>query len=228
MSVALTDVPLIFLPGLNGDPRVLANQKSVFPNLQVVQKLQPQSCETLTEYAHRLAMVLDIKQPCIVGGVSFGGIVALELARHVHARACILVSSTRDAFGLPNGVRILRPIAALVPQSLLSFGIRQHWSTAQSVAHAIGSHMRSVSRDERLFRQWALQALARWVPPADVSCDVFQIHGERDSTFPIKRSRADRILTGAGHLMTRTHANEVNAFIRDVIRTTSTMQSSDN
>jgi pimeloyl-ACP methyl ester carboxylesterase len=221
MHIAHDDLPLILLPGLNGNPRVLAAQREAFPNSKILGWIAPDTRETIAAYTKRLAANLDAQQPCIVAGVSFGGIVALEFARHVNARACVLIASTRDASGLPASMRAIRPVASLIPMSLVSRSIHHGWRVAETAMPTFRSRVHHLTNSEREFRQWAFEALLRWKPPADLPCDVFQIHGERDSTFAVRRSAATRVVPGAGHLLSMTHSADVNAFIREVIASTS-------
>ena len=105
--------PIILLPGLNGDSRVFSPQIAAFPHAVAVTWPTPLAVETLTDYARRLAASLDVPTDCLIVGVSFGGIVALELARHLPARCCVVIASARDPRGLPSAVRLLRPLAAV-------------------------------------------------------------------------------------------------------------------
>jgi hypothetical protein len=43
---------------------------------------------------------------------------------------------------------------------------------------------------------------------------VFQIHGSADRTLPVRHTRPDVVVTGAGHLLPFTHPEAVNDFIR--------------
>ena len=47
---------------------------------------------------------------------------------------------------------------------------------------------------------------------------VVQIHGERDATFAASRTKADVLVPGAGHMLTVTHARQVNEFIHSAVR----------
>ena len=190
--VADQPLPIVLLPGLNGDPRVFTCQAA-----RVVRWPAPLRSERLADYARRVAGSLEGAGPCAVVGVSFGGIVAGELARHLEARCCVVVSSARDRWGLPAGVRRLRPVAAVTPAAVLRLG-----------------------GGRPAFGRWAVWAMARWTPSGPPPCPVFQIHGSRDAVFPRGAATADRVVPGGGHLIARTHGGEVNAFIDDCVRET--------
>ena len=212
-----TDVPIILLPGLNGDARVFGPQAAAFPSLTIARWLKPGESESLAAYAERLAHVLDPGRPCVIGGVSFGGVVALEMSRHLQARACLLIASTRDVDGLPAAVRLLRPIAAVVPPIALTLGIRCGAASTASAAPGFHRGLARLTPAEFAFRRWALQALLTWRVGRAPGCPVVQIHGQHDATFAASRTKADLILPHAGHLLTLTHADQVNNFIRSAI-----------
>ena len=65
------------------------------------------------------------------------------------------------------------------------------------------------------FIRWASRAVFSWDGVDDLPMPVFHVHGERDRIIPARRVRADRIITGAGHLLNVTHADAVNQFIVD-------------
>src|SRR4051794_30719168 len=94
-------VPLILLSGMAADERLFAPQRAAFPHLVVPAWIEPLAKEPLPAYAARLARQVDPGRPCIVGGASFGGLVALEMAHYLQARACVLISSVRSPRELP-------------------------------------------------------------------------------------------------------------------------------
>jgi pimeloyl-ACP methyl ester carboxylesterase len=211
------DVPIILLPGLNGDARIFGPQAAAFPSLRSARWLEPGKSESLAAYAERMARTLDPGRPCLIGGVSFGGVVALEMARHLQVRVCVLIASSRDVDGLPAAVRILRPIAAVVPPIALTLGIRCGAASAASAAPRFHRRIARLSPAEFAFRRWALQALLTWRVRDVPECPVVQIHGQHDATFAASRTKADVILPHAGHLLSLTHAEQVSSFIRSAI-----------
>ncbi|MFZ1934503.1 MAG: thioesterase domain-containing protein, partial [Thermoguttaceae bacterium] len=74
---------LILLPGLGADHRLLEPQRAAFPQLIVPPWIPPRKHESLPQYAERMAQTVapphDV--PLVLGGVSFGGMLAYEMAR---------------------------------------------------------------------------------------------------------------------------------------------------
>ena len=48
--------------------------------------------------------------------------------------------------------------------------------------------------------------------------EVHHIHGDRDRMMPLRRVRPDHVVRGGGHLINLTHADEVNAYMAEKIR----------
>src|SRR5262245_55843221 len=90
------NVPLILLSGMAADERLFEPQRVAFPDLRVPAWIDPLPGESLRGYAARLARRIDPGRPCLVGGASFGGMVALEMAPHLQADACVLIGSVRS------------------------------------------------------------------------------------------------------------------------------------
>jgi thioesterase domain-containing protein len=101
--------PLILLPGMGGDARMFYPQLATLANATVPVWIEPQHGERLAAYAARMARAVDPGVPCFVGGASFGGMVAVEMARHLEAQACFLIGSIRSPREFPRRIRILRP-----------------------------------------------------------------------------------------------------------------------
>jgi pimeloyl-ACP methyl ester carboxylesterase len=218
MRMLEPDLPLILLPGLNGDPRVFARQLDAFPHATIVSWPQPVLHETLCDYARRLAESIHPDRPCVIGGVSFGGIVAIEVARHLPAKACIVMASARDARGLPAHLRVLRPLALAIPAMILDSAIGAGWTSAAMASPRVGRQIKRMSADEAAFRRWALRAMMTWKPIKPTACPIFQIHGTHDSSFPRGSHFADAVVANAGHMLTLTHAEAVNALVDKVLR----------
>jgi pimeloyl-ACP methyl ester carboxylesterase len=211
-----TGLPIILLPGLNGNRRVFARQQDAFPSLLVPTWIKPERAEPLSNYAARFAAHIDTGVPCVVGGVSFGGILALSVASHLKARACVLMATCRDARGLPRALRLVRRVTPFLSPSSLDVLVHCAGQLAGVSSRQKRRRMARLSPDEAAFRRWAMVALLIWQPP-DLDCPVFQVHGEYDATFSAQWSGADVVVRGAGHLLTVTHPGVVNDYLRAVM-----------
>jgi pimeloyl-ACP methyl ester carboxylesterase len=215
---------LILLPGLGADHRLLEPQRQEFPQLVVPAWIPPHKNESLPDYAARMAETVKPSRdvPLILGGVSFGGMLAYEMARHLKPDAVVLIASCRTRHGLRPLCRSGRWLLPLVPV--------RAWDIAKLLAEPAARLRIGVPPARRdmavtmfkemdsRFMHWVLQAILRWEPCPLEGIRVFQIHGRRDLLIPARRVEADEIISDGGHLINVTHAREVNAFLRKAIR----------
>jgi pimeloyl-ACP methyl ester carboxylesterase len=107
--------PVILLPGLAANAAVFAPQCEALPDIVVPPRLKPERGESLVEYAGRFARRLDPGRRCIVGGMSFGGIVATELCHHLDVERCLLIGSISHPRHLPRWARNGLMVAKRLP-----------------------------------------------------------------------------------------------------------------
>jgi pimeloyl-ACP methyl ester carboxylesterase len=215
---------LILLPGLGADHRLLQPQREAFPQLIVPPWIPPRKNESLPQYAARMAETVAPSRdaPLVLGGVSFGGMLACEMARWLKPDAVVLIASCRTRKGL-------RPICA-PGRWLLPLIPVQAWSVAKLLSGPVMrlKHRRSAAKRNLLtsmfkesdstFMHWTLQAILNWEPTPLAGVPVLQIHGRRDALIPARRVDADAWIPDGGHLINVTHAKEVNAFLRQALR----------
>lgn len=206
---------ILLLPGMTPNDDLFRNVQPLLPDARVVDWIAPKSREPLTDYAARLANSLDQTEPCIVAGVSFGGIVAQELAWYMPVRACVLISSIRHPRELPPLFRVLRA----VPGRSIEFGLHGVGTLAERVPRKVRTastiRLRKLSGASGAWYRWATSAVLSWQPRnQQLACPLFQIHGDQDETFPLRFLTPDRVVAGGGHTLPTSHPSEVAEFIR--------------
>jgi pimeloyl-ACP methyl ester carboxylesterase len=219
---AATDQPpLILLPGVGTDDRLFQAQRSIFPQLTVPRWIEPRRNETLADYGRRLAEQVDPGRECFVGGASLGGMVALEMARHLDTRACFLISSVRSRRELPWKYRWLVPLASALPgvcTDLAGLGARVALACTRRFRRPGGqeSPLEYIASEQGRFLRWAGVAMLRWNPPADAfDFPILHIHGDADTTLQHHLTTPDRLVSGGRHILPLTHPWQVNQFLQD-------------
>ena len=216
---AWQQTPLILLAGMGADERLFEPQRAAFGNLRVPKWIEPQERESLVSCGRRFAAAVDPGEPCFIGGASFGGFVALEMARYLQVRTCFLIGSVRSRLELPRRIRRLpvARIAAWIPwrqiTRLVGFSV-EHFGRLSTPE--IRGTLRQLAEADVHFLRWASWAVATWQEPDSAwPAPICQIHGDRDRVLPACWTRPDRLIRGAGHLLSLTHAQEVNEFLRE-------------
>jgi pimeloyl-ACP methyl ester carboxylesterase len=213
-----TGPSIVLFPGLGADARLFREQQARFPNLTVVSWIEPRGPESLADYAARMASS-DVSElhPSYIGGASFGGMVALEVAKLLRPRGVFLLGSCRSPRSIAGIFRFGSRFACVLPVSLLRRGdlfappvARVMGSRSREIANLVAEMYRSISPS--LIR-WGAGAIRNWAGLEDPGVPVHHIHGQSDRVIPLRGVRPDRVVPGAGHLLTLTHAEAVNAFL---------------
>jgi pimeloyl-ACP methyl ester carboxylesterase len=212
-------VPIVMLSGMAADERLFGPQLAAFPDLRVQPWIEPYARESIRSYAARLARRADPGRPCIVGGASFGGVVALEMAAHLRALGCVLIGSVRSPLELPLKWRVSWPLGILGPDRLAVLARIAARLGRRFVSGGTVRRWARLSQPEARFVRWAMCALSVWRPrQPSARVPVFHIHGAADRTLPVELTHPDVIVPAGGHALTLFSAGAVNTFLADVIR----------
>jgi pimeloyl-ACP methyl ester carboxylesterase len=217
---------LILLSGMGADARVFEHQLTTFSQAICPPWIPPHAGETLTAYAERFAHALRLAisdEPCVLGGASFGGFVAAEMARHLAVRALILVGSVKSPSELPpviRGSNMLAAAASAMPFSLVRPLCRLIDILPESSVRLRTRQILQQAGDaDDSFLKWACIAVMRWQDNTQpIPCPVHHIHGTADRILPIRYTRPTHVVRGGGHVLTMTHPDQVNALIADALR----------
>jgi len=206
-----------FISGLGADERVFQ-----FLDLPGVEKvfvrwLPPEPHEPLAAYCARLLPQLDRSREINLVGISFGGIVAQEIARLVPCRRVVLLSSIKGPWEMDWKLRLVaragfyRPVPAAWLQ----------WSNLLTANYYFGVETRAeaallrqiILDTDPEFSRWAIAEIMTWAgPPAGLS--VAHLHGGRDRIFPAGPVRGAVLVPDGGHFMVVSRAAAVSAFIQ--------------
>lgn len=207
--------PIYLLPGMTADYPVYARLLPLVAGASVASYIDPLPNESLVSYAARMAPRFSADG--YLGGVSFGGIVALEIARLVRPRGCILISSVQSPRQLPPWLRIGRALGGRNSSRLL----RLFGGTAALVPDRIctGSTIRlaKLSGTSGAWHRWATSAVLDWQPEGEFAFPILHIHGDADRTFPLRYVRPAIVVRRGRHSLPLSHpvetANAINAFV---------------
>jgi pimeloyl-ACP methyl ester carboxylesterase len=211
---------LVLLPGLGADGRLFEPQRRAFPDLLVPPWLPPGPREPLADYAVRMAEVIRplCPGPFVIGGVSFGGIAAYEIARHLSPDAVVLVASCRQRRGLRRVYRAGRWVWPAVPvavwQSVKRLAVPVSKLIGETEPGERAKLVRMFQEQDSRFMHWTVWAVITWNPAPLPGVPVFHIHGRRDRLIPAWRVAPDEWILDGGHMINVTHPEVVNAFIR--------------
>jgi len=213
---------LLLFPGMGADHRLLGPQARAFPDLVVPPWIPPRRGESLASYAGRLAPTIPADASSVIGGVSFGGMLACELARILRPRALVLIASASDPFFMSRYQRTAATVGPHAPSAVLRPLARWPWLVRHFLPTRDPGHAQllvdMLGCCDVGFLKWSAGAIVSWRPepfPADIP--VHRLHGDRDNIIPLRRYEGQTVVRDAGHLVNLTQPEETNAFLRGVV-----------
>lgn len=219
-------IRLILLPGMGVDSRLFDAQRAAFPSLELPEWIPHRKRESLRDYAARFSATLHPTdpRPLVIGGVSMGGMIALELSRHLTtAAAVILIGSCTSGRAVAPLMRAMEHVSRPVPSRLISAGkmLAAPFLGQCGVPRADRRQLGEMLSDIPVpFLRWSGRAIMEWPGIEHGTPPVHQIHGSYDRVIPTGRlSRApDSIIDGGAHVLNLSHPREVNQFIAKVVQ----------
>ncbi|MDR3157866.1 MAG: alpha/beta hydrolase [Zoogloeaceae bacterium] len=207
---------LCLFSGLGADERVFQFLDFSGWETTSIRWIKPEPMEPIAHYARRLlAQIPDA--PSILLGVSFGGMVAVEVAKLIAAEQVILISSAATRQDLPIYTRLAKilnmrrclPMRWLtIPNPLTAwlFG-------AQTPAER--KLLADILRDtDPAFLSWAIEKILNWENTWKPE-NLVRLHGARDRILPARH--ADFEIAGGGHFMAVNRAAEISGILREKI-----------
>lgn len=204
------------IPGLGADQRVFQYLGFSEYSFNHVSWIDPFAKESIEHYAGRLTAQLTSPDPVLIG-VSFGGMMAIEIAKQIKTDKVILISSARTQRDIPLHFKWLGrlKIQNLIPASW--------WKRPNRVLfYFFGTRTREekkllsqIVRDtDPKFLKWAIDKIVCW-KNEDVPANSILIQGSADRLFP--KSDADITISGGGHFMIVSRAKEITEQISTII-----------
>lgn len=207
---------IFLIPGLGADHRVFDFLKLSGYQCQVISWIEPFRKESIEDYAGRLSSQIKSNNPIIIG-VSFGGMMAIEIGKHINTEKIILISSARTKHEIPVYVRWLGKLGLhkLTPESWLKkpgnlmyyfFGVKKQ---------AEKKLLKEIVRDTNLqFLRWAIDKIVSWenkIVPEGTIC----IHGSNDKLLPL--TQREIIISGGSHFMIVSKGKEISEKLNQLL-----------
>ena len=210
--------------GLGADERIF--RKLDLPNARInyVQWLRPGEGESIQGYASRLMDQINDPSPVIIG-VSFGGMMAIEIAKLMPVQKVILISSIKSSSEIPvwmktcsalkiNRIIPRRPLHTITPLKAL----RPIQNYFLGVETSEEKNLANQYRDsvDPVYLRWSINEILHWKNQWHPE-NTIHIHGERDHIFPLKKIRATHVIPGAGHFLVMNRCNKVSEILNSVM-----------
>ncbi len=207
---------IYLISGLGADWRLYRNL--VFPQNTLavhIAWITPHKHENMREYAKRLCEKIDTTVPFYLIGLSFGGMVAVEMNNFITPVKTIIISSAKTCAEIPWYYKLAGKchLPQIAPIRLVKF-------THPLVYWFFGMK----TKDEKIllkqvfkemdgwFIRWATTKVSCW-KNTQVPDNLIHIHGTNDKVLPHKFARPHKSVPGGEHLMIYTLGEEISKLI---------------
>ncbi|WP_029280625.1 alpha/beta fold hydrolase [Pedobacter borealis] len=210
-----------FISGLGADKRIFSKLK-LNENIKMIHInwISPNKNESLASYAERLSKVIDLSQPFVLVGVSFGGMIAVEMAKLLKPAAAIIISSTMLSTHLPALYRfagrlgLLKFIPARFLKSSNKLTQNYYFGTRSNSEKTLLSKI--INDTDPYFLKWAIGSILSWenkIKPKN----TYHIHGTNDKILYSKTAQPDFVIENGTHFMVYQNADEISEIIDKII-----------
>lgn len=210
-----------FISGLGADQRIFSRLKlNEKINIIHIKWINPDKNETLEVYAGRLSRIIDTSKPFALVAVSFGGMIAVEMAKLLKPVVTIIISSTMLSSHLPGLYRFAGKfrLLNLIPAKLLkaSNKLTQHYYFGTKSTNEKILLNRIIKDTDPQFLKWAIESILSWknkIKPER----IFHIHGTNDKILYSKKARPDFVIENGTHFMVYQNAQKISGIIDQLI-----------
>jgi hypothetical protein len=207
------------ISGLGADKKVFS--KLVIPGYELVYIpwLVPIKNEAIEAYASRMASIIEHPQPIILG-VSFGGMIAIEIAKQRTVQHLIIVSSIQSVADLPGWMKMAGKLKLNRVIPARTFKLTQQFNNNRLGVSTNEERemVRAYRRDaDPFYLQWAIDKVINWKNDWRPE-KIIHIHGDRDKIFPIKKLKPTHSLKEGTHMIIYNRAEEIGQFIHEALK----------
>ena len=180
--------------------------------------ITPEKEESLNNYARRFSSLIKNDDAFILIGLSFGGMLASEIARLRNPMKTIIISSIACANELPWYFKRAGRMGLhkAVPVRLLKAGtiLKNMMGAASKEDKAI--IINYAKHADPVLVRWSLHAIVNW-DQCERLPGIIHLHGSKDLMLPVKYTHPDYIIKDGGHLMVFNKADELNRILNEVL-----------
>jgi pimeloyl-ACP methyl ester carboxylesterase len=210
---------IYLISGLGADERVYSKINFGDNNVTFIPWLIPDENETIEEYALRLSKKITLSNPILIG-VSFGGMMAIEIAKIIAIEKIIIVSSAKHKNEIPFYFKIAGKLglhkiinARILAKSNLITNKFFSLRTAEDK-----KLVASMIKDTNIgLLQWSIDKIVH-LKNEYVHKNLTHIHGTADRILPFRFVQPDVVIEGGAHLMIVNKSAEVQEKIMEAIK----------
>ncbi len=214
-------IHVYLMPGMAANPSIFEHIKLAEEEftLHKLSWFLPETNESLSDYALRMTLKITHKKPVLLG-VSFGGVLVQEMAKHIEVSKLIIVSSVKSKKELPRRMKLSRKLKLYkaVPAKLIEdIDLLAKYAFGETVKNRVALYQKYLSMNDRRYLKWAVKEMVCWGQDAPIPNSI-HIHGDKDPVFPIKYIKDAIVIPEGTHIMVITKFRWFNKNLPEIIK----------
>ncbi|MDG1711357.1 MAG: alpha/beta hydrolase [Flavobacteriaceae bacterium] len=209
----MSEIAVYCMPGMAASPKIFEYIHLPKPyKLHLLSWILPMKEESLSAYAKRMSERVTAVDSVLIG-VSFGGVLVQEMAKHIQVRKVIIVSSIKSRNELPLPMKMARTTNAhkLLPtQWINNLDALALFAFGKGIQKRLKLYQKYLSERNPDYLDWSIDTLVHW-DQEEADASVIHIHGKKDTVFPMKYLSKPFIAIEGGHAAIITSAQWFNS-----------------
>ena len=163
----------------------------------------------------RMCEDINEKEPVVLVGVSFGGIMVQEMSKFIETKKLIIISSVKNNKELPKRFKIadFTNLYKLFPTKLVSnFENYSRFFLGKSLKKRAKLYEKYLAVRNPKYLEWSIYNVIKWNQKKSIK-DIVHIHGNKDYVFPLKNIKNSIEIEGGTHVMIITKAKKISEII---------------
>ncbi|SDL87980.1 alpha/beta hydrolase [Kriegella aquimaris] len=182
-------VHVYFMPGMAANSSIFKNIKLPEEKFEMhfLEWSIPRKNMTLAEYALEMNKNVVHKNPVLIG-VSFGGMLVQEMAKHIAVKKLIVISSVKFESELPKRMIFAKytNIHKLLPTGLVNnMELLAKYAFGETVNKRLKLYEEYLSVKDKYYIDWSIHQIVNWKQSEKPLKQLVHIHGEKDPVFPM-------------------------------------------
>ncbi|WP_394340640.1 alpha/beta fold hydrolase [Maribacter algicola] len=215
-----TKTHVYFMPGMAASHSIFEFIKLPEEKFQMhfLDWFVPEKGQSLESYAKEMLQRIEHVNPILLG-VSLGGILVQEMAKHLSVKKIIIVSSVKLKSELPRRMLFARytQVHKLLPTGLVNnVELLAKYAFGETVVKRLELYEKYLSIRDKRYIDWCIDQMVNW-NQTKYPANLVHIHGNKDAVFPIANINDCKVLKNGTHTMIIHRAKWFNEHLPTII-----------
>lgn len=206
------------IPGLGTTKELFINTQFKNHQIVVLDWPKPSKQDDMRSYAKKFIPQINTDKPFALLGVSFGGMLCVELSKIISPQETILISTCKTRCELPWFIRLMKyiPLHKIINEKYhRKMAYHGRWFIGFGSAY-IPEFLGMVDSMQQNYFRYCIHIICTW-NNLELPNSYYHIHGTNDRLLSHKNVKATVLIKDGSHAMVVFKADEINVLIEKTL-----------